>query len=308
MKTDRIAGSTSIDFNSLASTSSSVDKRGISWSDDSLTIAYNYSIPSDQTIVDTDYLTVIVNEAYVANSVTYSGHAKWELLKGVTEFYIDVDKSVDHYANMEVDIKGSYTKSFTWSPDFLTYSVIDIPGIISLGPSAGISIGGAVTAAAGGKVNAEFASRMPNGTVHVDFVDWDASRSSGWQTDYDASFNVTEDVSVTLKPYVDFTVEFACKLFGGLLDLSTGVKAEPAFPFVTTAAATQDFSNATAGAGAAVTYPNSTASAACANGLSEDVDFQFDVTAFATKWVDITLYEYKADIWSGCLNFFGKRH
>lgn len=152
-----------------------MDKRGISWTDDSLTIAYNYSIPSDQTIVDTDYVTVIVNEANVANSVTYSGHAKWELFKGVTEFYIDVDKSVYHSASLEVDIKGSYTKSFTWSPDFLTYSVIDIPGIISLGPSAGISIGGAITAAAEGKVNVDFASEMPNGTIHIDFVDWDSS-------------------------------------------------------------------------------------------------------------------------------------
>lgn len=109
--------------------------------------------------------------------------------------------------------------------------------------------------------------------------------SNGWETDYDAKYNVTEDVSITLKPYIDFTVEFACKLFGGLIDLSSGIKAEPSFPFVTTATATQSINET-----GAVSYPNSTSSSTCANGLSEDINFEFDVTAFATKWVDITLY------------------
>lgn len=101
---------------------------------------------------------------------------------------------------------------------------------------------------------------------------------------------------------MDFTVEFACELFGGLIDLSTGIKAEPSFPFVTTAAFTQTV-NTTSGD---VTIPDSTSTLTCANGLSEDIDFQFDIVAFATEWVDITLYEYKADIWSGCLDWFRK--
>lgn len=292
------AQSTVIDFNNVAKASDTndVEKRGITWNDEGLTIAYNYSIPSDQTIVDTDYVTVKVNEAYVNNSVTYAGHVKWELFKGVTEFTIDVDKSVYHYADLEVTLKGSYTKSWTWSPDALSYSLLDIPGIISLGPSAGISFGGAITAGVAGTVSGQFTSSMPNGSIHLDVVSWDDSYTSGWETDHTANFNVSEDVSLTLKPYIDFTVEFACKLFDGLVDLSTGVKAEPSFPFTTTATATQDI-NGTSGA---VSYPNST----CANGLKEEIDFQFDVIAFATEWVSITLYEYKTDIWSGCLNWF----
>lgn len=112
----------------------------------------------------------------------------------------------------------------------------------------------------------------------------DVLDSSGWETDHDATYNTTEALSLTLKPFVDFTVEFACTLFDGLIDLSTGVKAEPSFPFVTTATTTQ--LNTTG----AVSYPNSTSSLTCANGLSEDISFKFDIIAFATKWVDITLY------------------
>lgn len=284
----------------VSASTENLDKRGISWNDDGLTIAYNFSLPSDQTIVDTDYVTIKLNEAYVNNSVTYAGHVKWELFSGVTEFTIDVDKSVYHYADLDVTVKGAYTKSWTWSPAALSYAVIDIPGIISLGPSAGISFGGAVTAGVAGTVTGQFTSQMPNGTVHVDMVDWDASYSAGWETDYSARFNLTEDLSLTLKPYIDFTVEFACKLFDGLIDLSTGIKAEPSFPMTTTATATQSF-NTTNGT---VTYPNATSSNTCANGLKEDIDFKFDVIAFATEWLDVTLYEYKADIWDGCLNWF----
>lgn len=110
-------------------------------------------------------------------------------------------------------------------------------------------------------------------------------------------------MTITLEPYIDFTVEFACKLFGGLLDLSSGVKAEPSFPFVTTASATQSVLNATDGT---VKYPNSTSTNACANGLSEDISFKFDLVAFATEWIDITLYEYEVGIWDGCLDWFKK--
>lgn len=277
-----------------------MEKRSITWNDDGLNIAYNFSIPSDQTIVSTDYVTIVVNEAYVNNSVTYSGHVKWELFKGVTEFTIDVEKSVNHYADMTVSVNGAYTKTWSWAPAALSYSVLDIPGIISLGPSAGVSFGGSVSASLGGSVTGQFTSAMPNGTVHIDFVNWDDSYSNGWETDYDATFNVTEDATITLTPYIDFTVEFACSLFDGLLDLSTGIKAEPSFPFTTTIEATQSV-NTTAGT---VTYPNATSTSTCANGLSEDIDFKFDVIAFATKWIDITLYEYKADLWSGCLDLF----
>lgn len=107
---------------------------------------------------------------------------------------------------------------------------------------------------------------------------------------------------LTILNSIDFTVEFACKLFDGLIDLSTGVKAEPSFPFVTTAELTQTH-NTTSGS---VTYPNATSTSSCANGLSEEISFEFDVTAFATKWVSISLYEYKKDLWTGCLDFFRK--
>lgn len=174
----------------------------------------------------------------------------------------------------------------------MTYSLIHVPGILSLGPSAGITFGGEIIAEAGGSVNADFTSSIPDGTIHLDLIHWDDSTSSGWTTEHEASFNVTEDVQITLKPFIDFTVEFACNLFDGLIDLSTGVKAEPSFPLTTTAAATQDFD-----ASGNVTYPNT----ACANGLSEDVEFEFEVIGFATKLLNTTLYDYKADLYKGCL-------
>lgn len=120
-------------------------------------------------------MTVVVNEATIANSVSYSGHAKWELFKGVTEFYIDVDKSIYHYADIDVTVKAPWTDTWSWAPDALSYSILDVPGIISLGPSAGVTFGGKFTAAAAGSVTGQFTSEMPNGTIHMDFKDWDSS-------------------------------------------------------------------------------------------------------------------------------------
>lgn len=116
-----------------------------------------------------------MNEAYVNNSLRYSGHAKWELFKGVTEFYLDINKDIFHYADMNVTIKAPWSDSVSWSPAFLNYAVIDIPGIISLGPAAGISIGASISAAAALEITGDFTSSMPNGTIHIDFGNWGSS-------------------------------------------------------------------------------------------------------------------------------------
>lgn len=131
--------------------------------------------------------------------------------------------------------------------------------------------------------------------------------SHGWDIERDASFNVTQDFGLTLQPYIDFTVEFACEIFGGLIDLGTGVKAEPSFPFTTTflapsqgqppdsqnttlAPAAATYLNSTGGA---PVYPNSTVARrqeVCASGVREDIAFQFDIIAFATKFLSTSLY------------------
>lgn len=289
------AKSTEIDFNNVATPVSDVDKRGISFNKEGLTIAYNYSLPSEQTIVNVNDISVVLHEAQIQNSVTYGGHVKWELFDGVTEFTIDIDKSMFHQANLTFGTNVKVSQTWSWAPEPLTYSVIDVPGILSLGPSAGVSFGGEISASTGGSITGDFTSSMPNGSIHLDFINWDQSTSTGWETDHDASFRTSENVKVTLKPFVDFTVEFACNLFDGLLDLSTGVKAQPSFPFITAATATQDL-NATAGT---MSMPNST----CANGLSETIQFEFAVSAFATEFVTATLYDYKTDLYKGCIGF-----
>lgn len=118
---------------------------------------------------------MVVKEASVSNTVKYSGHAKWELFKGVTEFYLDVNKDIYHFADIDITVKAPWSNTWSWAPTALSYSVIDIPGVISLGPSAGISFGGTISAAVAGGVTGNFTSSMPNGTIHVDFVDWGSS-------------------------------------------------------------------------------------------------------------------------------------
>lgn len=118
---------------------------------------------------------MLLQEAEVANSVTYSGHAKWHLRHGVTEFYVDIEKTMHHHAKMRIDILDQFTEQFAWSPEFLNYAMLDVPGIISLGPSAGISIGGKLIVAAQGILYTEFESHVDEGKIHMDFVNWNNS-------------------------------------------------------------------------------------------------------------------------------------
>lgn len=294
-KTHWLADSTDINFNNVATPASEVDKRGINFDKEGLTVAYDYTVPAEHPIFIGNVATITVHEGQFNNSATYGGHIKWELLDGVTEFTIDMEKTMWHHVDLTVRVAAKMNDTWSFGPDPLMFSAIDVPGILSLGPSAGVSLAGTIISEAGVSVTADVTSSMPKGSVHLDFINWDQSTSTGWEVQHDTAFNVSEDVKVTLKPSIDFTVEFACNVLDGLIDLSTGIKAQPSFPFITSATLTQDL-NAT---GAADPTPTE----ACGNGLGEKVQFEFSIIAFASKWVSAMLYDYKTDIYNGCLNW-----
>lgn len=153
-------------------------------------------------------------------------------------------------------------------------------------------------------VTTSLSSQISGASAHVDVINPSDSTAVGWLPTYTATANVTEKAQVGLTTSFDITAELEVSLFGGLLDLSTGVKASPKFPVEFTVAATESVTASTEDGTVtgSASLPSDTET--CQNGVDIDVNFALTVTAFATKWMTATLYEYTNDIFSECYTWF----
>lgn len=219
----------------------------------------------------------------------------------------DVTKSMNTDLTLDFLLTAPYAYTLAYSPAQMTYYLAEVPGIISLGPALKFSIGAEFTAKAALDLTTSLQSRITNATAHVDLINPSESSADDWLPVYTAVANVTEKAEVSLTPSMDVTAELAISLFGGLLDLSTGVTAQPKFPVDFTVTATESVTgsvgtsaNGTLEASASGSLPNGT----CENGVNADVEFAFTVTAFATQWMTVTLYEYSDAILNECYTWF----
>lgn len=85
---------------------------------------------------------------------------------------MDFHKSLQNSVDIEVKVTGPVRESYSWKPVGLTYGAIDIPGIITLGPSASISFGGKVVTKGACDLKGSFSSSTPNGKTHLDLINW----------------------------------------------------------------------------------------------------------------------------------------
>jgi hypothetical protein len=89
-------------------------------------------------------------------------------------------------------------------------------------------------------------------------------------------------------------VEIALVVFGGLIDLSTGLTAKPSFDnsFVLTADEDVDLTGVTG-----------TSGGACGEGLLLKSTFNFELDAFATEWYSTDLYSVSIPIVDECFSW-----
>lgn len=286
--------STEISFSSVPIANA---KRDITWDPSLLNISSSLALPGSTTLFSyAPYVTVTADHGELSSSVVLSGYLRYSVAElKLEELYFDFDTSVSASLGLTVDIEAPYSTTATYTAPALSYSIIDIPGIITLGPALGFAIGVDLAASAAVSVSADLQASIDDGNIHVDFRDSSASSATGWTPTFTASANITEKAEVSVDPFIDVTVELECKLLGDLLDLSVGVTAEPKFnnDFILTAA--QDV-----GSGGEVSQPNSTD---CAQGPQIKSEFEFSVIAFVTQYWQDTLYNVVVPIADECYSW-----
>jgi hypothetical protein len=207
------------------------------------------------------------------------------------DLYFDIDVGFSSTLELTAEVGASYNTTFTYSPSSLSYG-LTVPGILTLGPELIFAVDTEVYASAETTLITEVQVGLADGNVHVDLLDKSNTATSGWTPTYIANATISGVAEAQLNPTAKLTVEIEISIFGGLVDLSTGLTASPGFTndFILTGSAGVDLTG----------YKNLTNSSTCENGLAIDSEFVFDVVAFATEWYSTTLYSVDLPILKQC--------
>lgn len=269
---------------SFSSTPSASRKRDIS-----TTISADFSY----VLLNTTDLEIDVTKADITATLGFSGGIDYNFSTATLEsLFIDFDLSSTAEVDITANARASYSHSlYSYSPAALTVSAFTIADIISIGPYLQFSVGIEFGASAAVDATAETTVTVPDGTVHLDFVNSNNTNATGWMPIYTAQANISGEAEVQLDPYVDVTAGFGIDFLNGLLDISAGIEAKPEIVNAFWISGDFGFSSTT---GVSVVTPEGT----CANGLWFASIFDFSVVAFiGSLWSDI-LYSVEVPIYN----------
>ncbi|ENH66528.1 hypothetical protein FOC1_g10003656 [Fusarium oxysporum f. sp. cubense race 1] len=283
----------------------------------SLSLNFGTGLERDTVLFqEQPWVTIKAEKAEFSSTVSFSGRAKYNFWRFKMEhLYFDLDTHFSADVALAADVAAAWSRSILYDPDTLTYTLVEVPGILSLGPGLSFAVGVDVDTSAAVAVRAGAGIAIPAANVHLDFLDSGKNAATGWEPQYTSYANITESVEVGLNASASLTVQLTFKLLGGLVDLSSGLTATPEFvnKFTLDAAQSAHASNDGAGVNlldaekvAPATTPGSELAAVnepkdC--GVSFKSDFIFDLEGFATKWWKANLYHVEVPITDVCYNF-----
>lgn len=261
-------------------------------------LVFGHSI-EDQTLFEVDpYVKVNADEAAFHANITFSGKLKYDFWTAkLKELWFDIDTafSADLQLSAYVESENEFSQTFNYAPNDLEFNLVDVPGVVSLGPGVAFGIG--LDLASSGRVNVTAGAgiALADGNVHLDFVGGAKADTSGWEPVYHSFANISERAEVGANVTTNINVQLALKFLGGLVDLTSGIAATPGFNNHFSLSGTQnvDLENG-------VVIPNTDA---CENGFGLKSDFVFGVEAFITKHFSTDLYNVTVPLADKCYSF-----
>ncbi|KKA29995.1 hypothetical protein TD95_003827 [Thielaviopsis punctulata] len=271
---------------------------------DLLSFGFAKALPNDTVLFDDNkYVKVVADEAWFTTNITFSGKMNFNFWHfKMEQLYFDIDVDFESEAAMSAEVKAKYMQVFKYAPKDLSFTLVAVPGIITLGPGVQFGLGAEidVDAAVNAKVDLGFA--VPEGKVHLDMVNFGQSSATGWNKPvYHASANISQGATAVINPSLDLSVQFALKLLGGIVDLSSGFTISPSmfntFKLVGSQGIGIDGTGSKAGAD--VSLP-----ASCApdmsNGVALKSDLVFNMTGFVTKYWEAPIMSLDVPIIDSC--------
>ncbi|KAG8670683.1 hypothetical protein FPOAC2_07468 [Fusarium poae] len=265
----------------------------------SLSLDFGAGLERDTVLFSEEpFVSIKAEQAEFSSTISFSGRAKYNFWKFKMEhLYFDLNTRFNADVALSADVAAAWSRSILYDPDTLTFSVVEVPGILSLGPGIAFAVGVDVDTSAAVAVRAGAGISIPAGNVHLDVLDGSKNSATGWEPQYTSYADITESVEVGLNASASLTVQLSFKLLGGLVDLSSGLTAKPEIVNKFTLDAVQSGHASNGGAGGSVSTPPGEC------GVSLKSDFVFDLDGFATRWVKGNLYHVEVPITDICYAF-----
>ncbi|KAI6312983.1 hypothetical protein MCOR29_007867 [Pyricularia oryzae] len=254
---------------------------------------------SNKTLINTKPLYIHSDRASFTSTVQIEGHVHFNLAKmKLKEFNIQVELDYDLDLNVTTRINSRLgIDVFTYSPFVAALYGIRIPGILSVGPRAALSLGIEVAAEGPVNITSVYRSTMKGAIARLDLLDKHGSKAEGWKPKTNGTVDVSTRLQLQINPFVDLTVEFAIRMFGGLIDLGSGISVRPTLvnAYVIGSNFTQ---NSTGIQLSGPECPNSAPRGSCClNSAWYESRFWFIVRAFVTRFYFIPLYQFNVPIY-----------
>ncbi|KAJ4114730.1 hypothetical protein NW768_011284 [Fusarium equiseti] len=265
----------------------------------SLSLDFGTGLEKDTVLfAEEPFVNIKAEQAEFSSTVSFSGRAKYNFWKFKMEhLYFDLDTRFNADVALSADVAAAWSRSILYDPDTLSFTVVEVPGILSLGPGIGFAVGVDVDTSAAVSAHVGAGISIPAGNVHLDALDGSKNSATGWEPQYTSYANISESVEVGLNARASLTVQVTFKLLGGLVDLSSGLTATPGFLNKFSLSAVQEGHASNDGVGGSVHTPPGEC------GVSLKSDFVFDLDGFATRWVKGNLYHVEVPITDMCYAF-----
>lgn len=276
-----------------------LEPRGITLDDKGLSIGGSIGLPAGMDIYSfPPYLSVKADKAEITASVTFSGKVDYDIMSGkLKQLYVDVDSNIDAEVGVTVDVTASYRDSFQYQPGQLSYMIVDVPGIITLGPELIFGIGLDLDVGAGATVRGTAGAGLKNGRIHIDFLDPAKIAATPWTPTHNAQLDLSQRAQAKADAWVDVTFQLIVQVLGGAVDMTAGLHARPRFNNDFSFAASQ-----TVGGDGKVKQPTD-GGKACAQGMNVKSDFNFSLEVFVTKLWNKNIYSTLVPISDKCYSW-----
>lgn len=251
------------------------------------------------TLVNTDYLTLVAEQALFESIIRLKGRLDLDVMaREAKAVELDIDYSALVNLNFSSSVAGEFsTQLLDYNPLAFSVSAFSIPGVIDVGPIAGFSLG--IEFGAGGALNATLnvAGGIESGKVHLDLLDSTKTATSGWTPSAEVASDVDALVTLQLNPFIELTLAVGIKAFNGILDLSAGFDVQP--KIINAFSVNGDVALSSA-SGIKLNPP---ATGECNNGAWFGSTLDMDIDAFISPFYRKTLFEvnqpiYKSQCWT----------
>ncbi|KAE8378042.1 hypothetical protein BDV26DRAFT_262400 [Aspergillus bertholletiae] len=273
--------------------------------DPSFSIPFSKALANDTVLVsEPPYLTVIADQAAFSSEITFSGYLYYDFWAfKLRELYFDIDAGFSADVAVSAHLAAAYNKSFAYNPSDLTYTLVNIPGIVQLGPGVAFGLEMDISASTAVDVAAGMSIAMPDGNVHVDLLNSVNTVATGWTPTYHPYANISAQAHVQADASATVTVEMALSFLGGLVDLSSGLTAKPGIANTFLLDAKLDTAHAKNTTATGAILDTHIGDNSCGEGVSWKSDFTFSLDAFATRSWSTTLVETGIPLWDLCYQF-----